>query len=106
MTGLRVSYDNRPWAEGSWRLFVFPPASTLISDPERECEVTSPAPEPAAAPHGEQGVGCRVGVGWDLVGSPCENGVWRTQGPSWEESLGSPHLPSSVLLHPLYSYSF
>lgn len=30
--------------------------SALISDPGRECEVPSPAAEPAAASHGEQGV--------------------------------------------------
>lgn len=35
----------------------------LISDPERECEVPGTVAEPAAAPHGEQEVGCRVGGG-------------------------------------------
>ncbi|XP_043411788.1 dehydrogenase/reductase SDR family member 2, mitochondrial isoform X1 [Prionailurus bengalensis] len=32
-------------------------------DPGSECEGPGPDTEPAAAPHGEEGVGCRVGVG-------------------------------------------
>lgn len=38
----------------------FPSAPPLISDPGRECEGPGPAAEPAAAPHGEEGV--RVGI--------------------------------------------
>lgn len=38
-------------------------ASALTSDPGRECEGPGPDAEPAAASHGEEGVGFRVGVG-------------------------------------------